>query len=76
VFDNDEVPVRERRRSLPGDCSGLRMAGGVVPTVIRGDGSRLCHGDDVSAYRDRRGSMGGPGVSSRCCGLARAIDEE
>jgi hypothetical protein len=26
--------------------------------VIRGDGSQLCHGNDVSAYRDRRGSMG------------------
>jgi hypothetical protein len=34
------------------------MAGGIFLTVIRGDGSRLCHGDDVSAYRDRRGSMG------------------
>jgi hypothetical protein len=33
------------------------MAGGVVLTVIRGDGSRLCHGDDVLVYRDRRGSM-------------------
>jgi hypothetical protein len=26
--------------------------------VIRGEGSRLCHGDDVSTYGDRRGSMG------------------
>jgi hypothetical protein len=35
------------------------MAGGVFLTVIRGDGSRLCHGDDVSAYRDQRGSIRG-----------------
>jgi hypothetical protein len=26
--------------------------------VTHGDGSRLCHGNDVPAYRDRRGSMG------------------
>jgi hypothetical protein len=52
------------------------MTGGVVPAVIRGDGSWLCHGGDVSAYRDQRGSMGGPGASSRCCDLTRAIDEE
>jgi hypothetical protein len=26
--------------------------------VICGDDSRLCQGDDVLAYRDRRGSMG------------------
>jgi hypothetical protein len=44
--------------------------------VARGDNSRLCHGDDFLAHRDRRNSMGGSGVSSRCCGLARAIDEE
>jgi hypothetical protein len=35
------------------------MAGGIFLTVIHGDSSRLCHGDDVSAYRDRRGSMRG-----------------
>jgi hypothetical protein len=33
------------------------MTGEVFLTVICGDGSRLCHGDDVSASRDRRGSM-------------------
>jgi hypothetical protein len=26
--------------------------------VACGGGSRLCYGDDVPAYRDRRGSMG------------------
>jgi hypothetical protein len=76
VLDSDEVPVRERRRSLLRDCNGWRMAGRVFLMVTRGCDSRRCHGDDVPAYRDRRGSMGGPGVSSRCCGLARAIDEE
>jgi hypothetical protein len=35
------------------------MAGGVFLTVTCGDGSRLCHGDDVLAYRDRRGSIRG-----------------
>jgi hypothetical protein len=35
------------------------MAGGVFLTVTRGDGGWLCHGDDVLAYRDRRGSMRG-----------------
>jgi hypothetical protein len=34
------------------------MTGGIFLTVICGDDSRLCHGDDVPAYRDRRGSMG------------------
>jgi hypothetical protein len=63
-------------RKLAGGCSGWRMAGGIFPTVIRGDGCQLCHGDDVPVYRDRRGSMGGPRASSMCCGLARAIDEE
>jgi hypothetical protein len=46
-------------KNLAGDCSGWRMAGGVFFTVIRGDGSRLCHGDDVPAYRDRKGSISG-----------------
>jgi hypothetical protein len=39
-------------------CSGWKMVGEVFLTVTRGDGSWLCHGDDVPAYRDRRGSMG------------------
>jgi hypothetical protein len=62
-------------KKLAGDCSGWKMAGGVFLTVTCGGGSWHCHGNDVPAYRDRRGSMGGPGASSRCCGLARAIDE-
>jgi hypothetical protein len=33
------------------------MAGGVFLTVTRGDGSLLCHSDDVLAYKDRRGSI-------------------
>jgi hypothetical protein len=48
VLDSDEVPVWKRRRSFSGDCSGWRIAGGVFLTVIHGDGSWLCHGDDVS----------------------------
>jgi hypothetical protein len=35
------------------------MAGEVFLTVTRGDDSRLCHGDDIPAYRDRRGSIRG-----------------
>jgi hypothetical protein len=35
------------RGSLPGGCSGWRMAGGVLPTVTRGGGDRLGHGGDV-----------------------------
>jgi hypothetical protein len=47
-------------KKLVGDCSGWRMAGGIFLMVTRGDGdSRCCHSDDVPAYRDRRGSMGG-----------------
>jgi hypothetical protein len=33
------------------------MAGGIFLTVTCGDGGWLCHGDDVSAYSDRRGSI-------------------
>jgi hypothetical protein len=33
------------------------MAGGIFLTVTCGGGSRLCHGNDVPAYRDRRGSI-------------------
>jgi hypothetical protein len=58
VLNSDEVPVRKRRRSLPGDCSGWKMAGGIFLTVTRGDGGWLCHVNDVPAYRDRRDSMG------------------
>jgi hypothetical protein len=36
-------------KKLVRDCSGWRMAEGVFLTVTRGDGSRHCHGDDVSA---------------------------
>jgi hypothetical protein len=35
------------------------MAGGVFLTVTHGGDSQLCHGDDVSVYRDRRDSMRG-----------------
>jgi hypothetical protein len=49
VLDNGEVPVWEGRRSLLGNCSGWRITREVFLTVIRGDDSRLCHGDDVSA---------------------------
>jgi hypothetical protein len=70
VLDSDEVPVWEGWRGgtgevhrvmkkLAGDCSGWRMAGGIFLTVTCGGGSRFCHGNDVPAYRDRRGSMGG-----------------
>jgi hypothetical protein len=52
VLSGDEEACRGK------SCSGWRMAGGVIPAVIRGDGGWLCHDDDVSAYRDRRGSMG------------------
>jgi hypothetical protein len=45
-------------KKLAGDCSGWRMAGGIFLTVTCGGGSRLCHGNDVPAYRDRRGLMG------------------
>jgi hypothetical protein len=34
------------------------MAGEIFLTVIRGDDSWLCHGNDVLAHRDRRNSMG------------------
>jgi hypothetical protein len=57
VIDGGEVLLVTKK--LVGDCSGWRMAGGVFLTVTCGGGSRLCHGDDVPAYRDRRGSMGG-----------------
>jgi hypothetical protein len=30
-----------------------------IPHVIRGDDGRLCHGDDVPVFRDRRDSRGG-----------------
>jgi hypothetical protein len=46
-------------KKLAGDCSGWRMAGGIFLTVTCGGGSRLCHDNDVPAYWDRRGSMGG-----------------
>jgi hypothetical protein len=70
VLDGDEVPWVMKKLARKG-CSGWSMAGGVFLTVTYGDGVWLCHGDDVPAYRDRRGSMrGGPRASSRCCGLA------
>jgi hypothetical protein len=70
VLDGNEVPVREGWRGgtgevhrvmkkLVGDCSGWRMAGGVFLRVTGGDGGWFCHGDDVPAYKDRRGSMRG-----------------
>jgi hypothetical protein len=40
-------------------CSGWKITREVFFTVIRGDDSRLCHGDDVPAYRDRRSSIRG-----------------
>jgi hypothetical protein len=36
------------RESLPGGCSGRRMAGGVLPTVTRGGGGRV-NGDGVAS---------------------------
>jgi hypothetical protein len=53
----DEVPVRKRRRSLPGDCSGWKMAGAIFLTVTRGDGSRLSDQQGVRTV-GRRGLMG------------------
>jgi hypothetical protein len=35
------------------------MAEGIFLMVTRGDGGWLGHGNDVPAYRDRRGSLGG-----------------
>jgi hypothetical protein len=46
-------------KKLARDCSGWRITGEVFLTVICGDDSRLCHGDDVPAYRDRRSSIRG-----------------
>jgi hypothetical protein len=48
VLDGDEVPWVMKKLAGKG-CSGWRMAGGIFLTVTRGDDSRLCHGDDVSA---------------------------
>jgi hypothetical protein len=37
------------RGSLPGGCSGRRMAGGVLPTVTRGGGGRV-NGDGGGGF--------------------------
>jgi hypothetical protein len=58
VLDGDEIPWVTKKLAGKG-CSGWRMAGTVFLTVTRGGGSRLCHGNDIPVYRDRRGSMGG-----------------
>jgi hypothetical protein len=63
-------------KKLVGDCSGWRMAGEVFLTVIGGDDSRLCHGDDVSAKGSKEARLEGPGDFLRCRGLARTIGEE
>jgi hypothetical protein len=47
-----------------------------IPHVIRGDNSRLCHGDDVSAKGSEEARWEGSRAFLRCCGLARTIDEE
>jgi hypothetical protein len=54
---------------------GERMAGGMFLTVTRGDDSRLCHGDDITAHRDRRGSMGGFTSFFEVLWSCSAIDE-
>jgi hypothetical protein len=56
MLDGGEVPWVTKK--LAGDCSGWKMAGGIFLTLTCGDGGWLCHGDDVPAYRDRRGLMG------------------
>jgi hypothetical protein len=48
VLDGDEVPWVTKKLARKG-CSGWRITGEVFLTVIRGDDSRLCHDDDVSA---------------------------
>jgi hypothetical protein len=73
VLDGDEVPWMTKKFAGKG-CSGWKMVG-VLLMVARGDNSRLCHGDDVSAKGSKKLNRGS-GVSSRCCGLARTIDEE
>jgi hypothetical protein len=46
-LDDDEIPWVTKK--FAGNCSGWRMTGGILLTVTRGDDSRLCHADDVSA---------------------------
>jgi hypothetical protein len=48
VLDGDEVPWVTKKFAGKG-CRGWKMAEGVVSVVIRGDDSRLCHGNDVLA---------------------------
>jgi hypothetical protein len=46
-----------------------------IPHVIHGDDSRLCHGDDVPVFRDRRDSMGGSRSFFEVLWSCSAIDE-
>jgi hypothetical protein len=46
VLDGGEVSWVTKK--LARGCSGRRMAGGILPTVTRGDGGWLCHGSDIS----------------------------
>jgi hypothetical protein len=52
------------------------MAGGIFPAVICGEGSRLFHGDDIPAYRDRRVSIRGSRSFLEVLWSCSAIGEE